>query len=46
LDRPRSYDTSRDGERFLMLKLPPERTRPRINVVLKWFDELRANAPR
>jgi eukaryotic-like serine/threonine-protein kinase len=44
--RPRSYDVSRDGERFLMLKLPPERERPRINVVLNWFDELRAKVPR
>lgn len=43
--RPRSYDVSRDGERFLMLKRPPERTRPRINVVLNWFEELRAKAP-
>ncbi len=44
--RPRSYDVSPDGERFLMIKLPPERTRPRINVVLHWFDELRAKVPR
>ena len=44
--RLRSYDVSRDGERFLMLKVPPERTRPRINVVLNWFDELRAKAAR
>jgi eukaryotic-like serine/threonine-protein kinase len=33
-------------ERFLMLKRPPERIRPRINVVLNRFDELRAKAPR
>jgi serine/threonine-protein kinase len=44
--RPRSYDVSRDGERFLLLKLPSERSRPRINVVLTWFDELRAKVPR
>ncbi len=44
--RPRSYDVSRDGERFLVLKLPTERARPRVNVVLNWFDELRAKAPR
>jgi hypothetical protein len=42
----RSYDVSRDGERFLLLKLPSERSRPRINVVLNWFDELRAKVPR
>jgi hypothetical protein len=44
--RPRSYDVSRDGERFLLLKLPPEQTRPQVNVVLNWFDELRAKVPR
>ena len=44
--RPRSYDVSRDGERFLMLKLPPERIRPRIHVVVNWFDVLRAKFPR
>lgn len=32
--KPRSYDVSRDDERFLMLKLPPERTRRRVHVVL------------
>lgn len=42
--RPRSYDVSRDGERFLLLELPPEQSRPRINIVLNWFDELRAKA--
>ena len=44
--RPRSYDVSRDGERFLMTKLPIEQPRPRIAVVLNWFDELRAKVPR
>jgi eukaryotic-like serine/threonine-protein kinase len=44
--RPRSYDVSRDGERFLLLKLPPRPSRPRIQVVLNWFDELRAKVPR
>jgi Tol biopolymer transport system component len=44
--RPRSYDVSRDGERFLMIKLPAHRPRPRIAVVLNWFDELRAKVPR
>jgi hypothetical protein len=45
-----SYDVSRDGRRFLMLKvsgpsgdgpLPP----PRIVVVLNWFEELKAKVP-
>jgi len=40
--RPRSYDVSRDGQRFLLTKIPPRPTRPRIAVVLNWFDELRA----
>ena len=44
--RPRSYDVSSDGERFLMTKLPADRPRPRINVVLNWFDELRGKVPR
>jgi serine/threonine-protein kinase len=44
--RPRSYDVSRDGERFLMTKLPANRPRPRIAVVLNWFDDLRAKVPR
>ncbi len=43
--RPRSYDVSRDGERFLMTKLPAEQPRPRIAVVLNWFAELRAKVP-
>ena len=44
--RPRSYDVSRDGERFLLTKLPAEQSRPRINVVLNWFAELRSKVPR
>jgi len=42
--RPRSYDVSHDGERFLMAKLPPMQSRPHVSVVLNWFDELRAKA--
>jgi hypothetical protein len=44
--RPRSYDVSADGERFLMLRLPDNRPRPQIALVLNWFDELRAKVPR
>jgi serine/threonine-protein kinase len=44
--RPRSYDVTADGEHFLLLRLPAERPRPRIQVVLNWFDELRAKVPR
>ena len=44
--RPRGYDVSSDGSQFLMIKQPPERERPRVNVVLHWSDELRAKVPR
>ena len=44
--RPRSYDVTPDGERFLLTKLPGEQPRPRIVVVLNWFDELRTKVPR
>jgi eukaryotic-like serine/threonine-protein kinase len=44
--RPRSYDASRDGERFLMTKLPTGLPEPRVMVVVNWFDELRAKVPR
>jgi hypothetical protein len=43
--RPRSYDVSSDGERFLLTKTRREQSRPRIAVVLNWFDELRAKVP-
>jgi hypothetical protein len=33
---------SRDGERFLMTRLPADRPRPRIAVVMNWFEELKA----
>ena len=44
--RPRSYDVSRDGERFLLTRVPGDRPRPRIAVVLNWFDELREKVPK
>jgi Tol biopolymer transport system component len=37
---PRSWDAARDGERFLMLRWPPERGSPRVEVVLGWLREL------
>jgi hypothetical protein len=43
--RPRSYDVSPDGERFLLTRLPAELPGPRIAVVLNWFEELRARVP-
>jgi serine/threonine-protein kinase len=44
--RPRSFDVTPDGQRFLLTKLPGERLQPRIMVVLNWFEELRARVPR
>jgi serine/threonine-protein kinase len=44
--RPRSYDVTPDGDRFLLTKLPGEQPRPRIVVVLNWFEELAARFPR
>jgi hypothetical protein len=46
----RDYDISRDGKR-LMVVLPEQEEadvaapRPQINVVLNWFEELRARVP-
>jgi hypothetical protein len=28
-----------------MMKLPPMKNQPRVEVVLNWFDELRAKTP-
>jgi hypothetical protein len=40
------YDVSPDGERFLMLKpVETEAAPTQINVVLNWFEELKAKAP-
>jgi serine/threonine-protein kinase len=44
--RPRSYDVTPDGQRFLLTKLPGERRQPRVMVVLNWFEELRARVAR
>jgi serine/threonine-protein kinase len=43
--RPRSYDVSGDGERFLLTKVSGDRPRPRIAVVLNWFEELKERVP-
>jgi serine/threonine-protein kinase len=44
--RPRSYDVTPDGQRFLLTRLPGERPQPRVMVVLNWFEDLRAKVPR
>jgi len=41
----RSWDASPDGERFVMVKHPPELEPRRIQVVLNWLDELRTKVP-
>jgi serine/threonine-protein kinase len=43
--RPRSYDVTPDGERFLMTRVPGEQPQPRIVVVLNWFEELQDKVP-
>jgi hypothetical protein len=37
----RTYDVSPDGQRFLLIKHPPELSSRRIELVLNWFPELR-----
>ena len=39
------YAVSPDGRRFLVLRLDPRAIPTQINVVLNWFDELRARVP-
>lgn len=41
----RNYDVHPDGERFLVLLKNEKMTRPGINVVLNWSDELKRAAP-
>ncbi len=36
-----NYDVSPDGQRFLMIK----ESRPQLNVVLNWFEEVKRRAP-
>ena len=38
-----NYDVSADGQRFVMVR--EESTSSRLNLVLNWFEELRAPAP-
>jgi Tol biopolymer transport system component len=39
------YDVDREGQRFLMTKVPPESAPRRIDLVLNWFSELKAARP-
>ncbi len=38
-------DVHPDGQRFLVLHKNEDQTRPGINVVLNWFDELKRQTP-
>jgi hypothetical protein len=42
-DYRREFDVSPDGQRFLFIE--PATSRAEINVILNWFDELRAMVP-
>jgi hypothetical protein len=40
------YDIHPDGQRFLMMNMQgSEGSRPRINIVLNWFEELKRLVP-
>jgi serine/threonine-protein kinase len=39
------YHVSPDGQRFLMIRLDPERASNQIHVVLNWFEELKSRVP-
>ena len=44
----RCYDVSRDGDRFYMFQtrsLPPRVTVKHVNLILNWFEELKAKVP-
>ncbi len=46
----RTYDVSPDGQRFLAINTVPLETdadvsRPQINVITNWFDELKRLVP-
>ncbi len=45
-DEGRSYDVTKDGETFAMLREPPGRQRRRIVVTLNWREALKAKVPR
>jgi len=40
-----SYDVSRDGNRFVMVKYDPPKSPKEINIVLNWFEELKRRVP-
>ncbi len=42
---PPGYDITPDGQRFVMVKTPPESAPRQLNVVLNWFEEVRRRVP-
>jgi hypothetical protein len=40
-----SYDVTRDGQRFLMVKDIEQASATQINVVVNWFEELKRLVP-
>ncbi len=43
--RHRSFDVTPDGQRFIMVKVPPESEPRHLVVILNWFDELQSLVP-
>ncbi len=39
------YDVSPDGQRFLMIRTPPESAPRQMNIVINWFEELKRLVP-
>jgi hypothetical protein len=44
-DRFHSYSVSPDGKRFLMIQRDPGSVPRQLNVILDWFEELKARVP-
>jgi hypothetical protein len=40
-----TYDVTRDGQRFLMVKDVEQASATQINVVVNWFEELKRLVP-
>ena len=45
-DEGHSYDVTKDGETFVMLREPPGRQRRRLVVTFNWLAELQSKVPR
>ena len=45
IDNRAHHDVHPDGQRFLMLAESENESRPRINVILNWFEELKRLVP-